>query len=170
VRWIFPLLCLTSFSFSARGQEQEKKLVDRLLRPDMSLVNPAQDKKFIAGGGAPLDKEFAVKSFPTSQAPSKSFAGMKGFFARIFGTKSFARSKATANTNLDAACASSEFSTRESSLVRPAPDSTKRARRRDYTDQRPFLAKGTRQEALSQQEKNRPLTIDEVRELLNRNK
>ena len=39
---------------------------------------------------------------------------------------------------------------------------------RDYADNRPFLGEGTRQEILSQEDK--PLTIDEVRELLNKSR
>jgi len=42
VRWVSLLLCLTGFSLSLRAQEQESKLADRLLRPDMSLANSAQ--------------------------------------------------------------------------------------------------------------------------------
>ena len=33
---------------AARGQEQEKKLVDRLLKPDMALQSSEQNKKFVA--------------------------------------------------------------------------------------------------------------------------
>jgi hypothetical protein len=33
-----------------RAQDQERKLVDRLLRPDMTLRNTEQKKKFIADG------------------------------------------------------------------------------------------------------------------------
>jgi hypothetical protein len=52
--------------------------------------------------------------------------------------------------------------------VRSSSDATKIAQVREYADQRPFRGKGTRQKILSQQDK--PLTIDEVRELLNRSK
>ena len=39
---------------------------------------------------------------------------------------------------------------------------------RDFPGTRPFLVQGKSQKALSQQDK--PLTIDQVRELLNKNK
>jgi hypothetical protein len=171
VRWIFLLLCLTCFSLPARAQEQERKLADRLLRPDMSLGNPAQDKKFIAAGGTSVDKKFVAKSFSTGdEAASKSFGGMKGFFARIFGTKDFAHADAAVNTkpNPEIAKANTPFTTKDSSLVRQSSDATRTSGTEEYADQRPFLGQGTRQKMLNQE--NKPLTIDEVRELLNKNK
>ena len=38
---------------SASAQNQEKKLVDRLLKPDMALQNDAQNKKFVGDGWRP---------------------------------------------------------------------------------------------------------------------
>ena len=171
MRWIFILLCLTCFYLSAGAQEQERKLADRLLRPDMSLANPAQDKQFIAAGRTSVDKEFVAKSFSTGdEAASKNFGGTKGFFARIFGTKNFARADAAANTkpNREIAKANTPFTTNDSSLVRQSSDATRTAGTEEYADQRPFLGQGTRQKMLNQE--NKPLTIDEVRELLNKNK
>jgi hypothetical protein len=146
-------------------------MVDRLLEPDMSLANSAQNKKFVAVGGTSVDKKFVANSFSTgNEATSKSFGGTRGFFSRIFGTEKFNRAEAAANakTSAENAYANSQFTTHESSLVRGSSDSAKQAPVREYAEQRPFLGKGTRQEILSQQDK--PLTIDEVRELLNRNK
>ena len=42
-----------------RGQDQEHKLVDRLLKPDMTLQNDAQHKKFVSDG-ASMNKRAAV--------------------------------------------------------------------------------------------------------------
>src|SRR5436853_4051629 len=44
------------------AQEQESKLVDRLLRPDTTLRNNAQNKKFIADG-ASINKRATVGTF-----------------------------------------------------------------------------------------------------------
>jgi len=171
VRWLLFLLCLTSFGVPAHAQIQERKMVDRLLEPDMSLANSAQDKKFVAVGGTPVDKKFEATSFSGGhEATTKSFGGSKSFLSKIFGTGKYARAEAAANakSNAEMAYAKSEFRTHDSALVRQSPDSDKQSKVQEYADQRPFLAKGTRQEILSQQDK--PLTIDEIRELLNRNK
>ena len=66
------------------------------------------------------------------------------------------------------ASANAEFVTTKSSLVQTASDEGKVAKNRDYADSRSFLAEGTRQKILSQEDK--PLTIDEIRELLNKSK
>src|SRR6476659_1045780 len=42
--WIFLLVSLSCLC----AQDQERKLMDRLLKPDMTLQNDAQNKKFIA--------------------------------------------------------------------------------------------------------------------------
>lgn len=171
MRWILFVLGLTSFAFAAHAQVQERKLVDRLMEPNMSLANSAQDKKFVAVEGTSIDKKFETNSFSTGHdANTKSFPGSKSFLAKIFGTGKYARAEAAANAkaNAESAYANTKFATHDSSLVRQSSDSDKQSKVKDYPDQRPFLGKGTRQEILSQQD--RPLTIDEVRELLNRNK
>ena len=64
--------------------------------------------------------------------------------------------------------ANAEFVTGKSSLVQTASDEGKVAATREYTDGRPIIGKGTRQKILNQEDK--PLTIDQVRELLNKSK
>lgn len=171
VRLLILLLCLTVCVGSARGQVQEGKLVDRLLRPNVTLANSSQDKKFTAAGGTSVDKKFVAKSFYSGAEPStRSFWGVKNFFARDFGTKKFARGDATANarSNAETAYATTQFETKKSDLIRTSAEEKKTAKVREYAESRPFLGHGTRQKILSQQD--HPLTIDEIRELLNRNK
>ena len=172
MRWIFFLLCLTGFSFSVRGQEQERKLADRLLRPDMSLANPAQDKKFTAAGGTSVDRKFVAKSFSSGEEKkAQSYAGNKSFLVRVFGVPTLTPAQEAAaygQTVPDPAEANKRFKTKESSLLRPAAEASKKAQVREYAEKRPFLGEGTRQKILSQED--RPLTIDEVRELLNKSK
>ena len=167
MRWIFLGLVLSAAS--AFAQEQENKLIDRLLRPDMSLSNSAQNKKFNAVDGTPVDKKFVAKSFYSGDpATAKSFTGGKRFSSKKFraqklswGDTAAYFSGPTVNPKLR-----KQFATKGSSTIRTASESIKAVRVRDYPDNRPFLAKGTRQKALSQQDK--PLTIEEVRELLNK--
>jgi hypothetical protein len=171
VRLFLLLVGLTACAGLARAQEQEKKLADRLLRPDMTLVNSAQDKKFTGQGVALVDKKFVAKSFYAGDKRTpRSFYGGKDFPAKGFETKKFARAKWAANTkaNAEMAYANVEFVTRKSSLILTASEEGKVAKTRDYAESRPFLAEGTRQRILSQEDK--PLTIDEIRELLNKSK
>ncbi|HEX4666717.1 MAG TPA: hypothetical protein VH207_08950 [Chthoniobacterales bacterium] len=167
---MIALLCLTIFSGFAQAQEQEKKLVDRLLRPDMSLANSAQNKQFVAAEGTFVDRKFEAKTFyAVDQHLAKPFGGLKDFFARAFGTRKFLQSNAAAETKANAkkAFANTQFPTSESSLVRTSNEASKKAEVHEYAENKPFLAQGTRQKILSQQD--HPLTIDEIRELLNKN-
>jgi hypothetical protein len=171
VRSFFLILSLAVCLASTRAQEQENKLADRLLRPDMSLANAAQDKKFTALGGTSIDKKFVAKSFYSGDEKlTKSFWGLKGFFGKEFRTRKFFRAEAAANarSNAKIAYASTQFPTKKISIARSSSEEGKVAKVREYADSRPFLGKGTRQEILSQED--RPLTIDEVRELLNKSK
>jgi hypothetical protein len=169
VRRLVLLFCLTAVS--SQAQEQENKLVDRLLRPDMTLSNPAQNKKFTGTGGTPVDKKFAARSFYTVDGRmTKSFSGVKDCSARGFETKKYTRADqvSSAKSSVGVANANAEFVTKKSSLARTAREEGKAAATRVYADSRPFLAQGTRQKILSKE--NKPLTIDEVRQLLNKNK
>jgi len=64
-----------------RGQDQERNLVDRLLKPDMSLQNRAQNKKFIAANGASIDKRATASTFYVqTKLNSKRFFRHARFF------------------------------------------------------------------------------------------
>src|SRR5688572_21119559 len=58
-----PLMTFLIGVSTAGAQTQEKKLVDRLLRPDTSMVNPAQEKRFVATGTASFEKHIPARNF-----------------------------------------------------------------------------------------------------------
>src|SRR4029079_984694 len=141
VGWFF-LLCLTSFSFPVGAQEQERKLADRLLRPNMTLVNSAQDKKFAGADVTPVSKKFVTKSFSTvDERTFKSFSSEKDFSAKGLKMEKFARAEQTPNTQAKTkmGSADAEFVTRMSSQAQTASDEGKAAATHDYTEGRPAL-------------------------------
>src|SRR5437762_12358518 len=80
------LLLLIAFSF-ARAQDQESKLVERRLKPDMTLQNTAQNKKFIADG-ASINKKATVDTFYFQQkSNSRSLSNTREFSARQFNSE-----------------------------------------------------------------------------------
>ncbi len=169
MRVFLSLLCLTIGTASLRAQDQENKLVDRLLKPDMTLANSAQNKQFNGTGTTPVDKKFEPKSFYSgNEKTTKSFSDGRGFSAKGFEAKKLTPAEKAANANGEPTYAGTKFSTQDSSLVRSSTEDGKVAQTREYAESRPFLAQGTRQKILSQQDK--PLTIDEIRELLNKSK
>jgi hypothetical protein len=168
-RTVVPfLLLLIAFSF-ARAQDQESKLVERLLKPDMTLQNTAQNKKFIADG-ASINKQATVGTFYFQEKSNpRSFSNTREFSARQFNSGAFQGTRAASGISSQQPIGNSQlsYSTR-TARVRGAHDADKAATSRTFAENRPFLVQGKSQKALNR--KNAPLTIEQVRELLNKNK
>lgn len=152
------------------AQEQERKLVDRILKPNMSLVNSAQRKQFGVNGTF-IAKRARSKSFHTPNTSlAKSFSADRAFSSRQFSARHFQAGDTTANivtrsepTKTDTVCvASSAYGTRV------APESGRSLPTAPFAGRRPFLGQGKSQKALNA--RDTPLTIEQVRELLNKNK
>jgi hypothetical protein len=162
---------LTAASCYLHAQDQEKKLVDRLLKPDMTLQNDAQNKKFVGDGSVSVNKHANIGSFYLHQKPrSKSFSGTRDFSTTQFysqtyhggGTAHEASSEQTVGNSKPA------YATQTARGVRAAPQSGKKVASREYAGNGPFLDEGKSQKSLNKH--NDPLTIEQVRELLNKNK
>jgi hypothetical protein len=163
------LLVLIALS-CVHAQDQESKLVDRLLRPDMTLRNTAQNKGFIADG-ASINKKASVGTFYVrKKSNSKSFAGTRDFSTRQFNSQSFQGTRNAPGISSREAIGNCHpvNATRTARGPRDAPQSDKRIASRSYAENRPFLDQGKSQKSLNRQ--NAPLTIEQVRELLNKNK
>ena len=164
------VFCLAIVSLpAALAQNQERSLVDRLLRPDATLRNNAQNKKFIADG-APINKGAAVSTFYIQQKPKPaSFGGTREFSSGSVNSRSFPSGNRTSiSAQRQARDSSESYSTSSVRKLPNAPDSHKKEASRTFAGQRPFLERGKSQKSLDR--KNPPLTIEQVRELLNKNK
>jgi hypothetical protein len=153
-----------------RAQDQERKLVDRLLRPDMDLKNDAQNKKFISDGVS-ANKQATVGAFYVQKkSNSKGFLGINAFLARQFNSQPFHSGRNAFNTFSQQTMGNSRFAytNQDARGVRDARQSDKKVAIRAYAGNRPFLDEGKSQKSLNRQ--NAPLTIEQVRELLNKNK
>ncbi len=163
------LLCIGATAASA--QEQEGKLMDRLLKPDMSLQNGAQTKQFVATGAA-TTKSAPTKTFQFSQRSlGKKFSGVKEIHPVEFQTTTsrFQRREANLRPRNELTEARTSYAAGTYSGVRPASDAHKAVTTSEFDDaSRPFLVQGKSQKSLSA--KDEPLTLEQVRELLNKNK
>ena len=112
------------------AQEQENKLVDRLLRPDMTLQNNAQKKKFVAAG-APLDRHATVREFYWQEKTNtKKFANTREFSSQQYNSRSFRGTKDSANLNTKTIHKSDlAFKTQTATGVRAAGSRRHRRRR-----------------------------------------
>ncbi len=158
----------------ALGQDQEPQLLDRLLKPDMSLQNTAQNKKFVAANGASINKHVTASAFyvrKKSSSNPKSFrGGERDFSAWQFNARSFHGSDNAANFSSRKQITNSKrsFSTQTIRSLRHAQEAGRTVEAGVFAGNRPFLDQGKSQKALNRQ--NPPLTIEQVRELLNKNK
>ncbi len=163
------LLCISATA--ARAQEQEGKLMDRLLKPDMTLQNGAQTKRFTLTG-ATTTKRAPTKTFQFSERRlEKNFTGVRNVQPKEFQTNTsvYQRSKANLRTRNEVTEANARYSAGQYAGVRSASDAQKAAATSQFDDSnRPFLVQGKSQKSLSA--KDAPLTLEQVRELLNKNK
>jgi hypothetical protein len=153
-----------------QAQDQEKKLVDRLLKPDMTLQNDAQNKKFGGDGAASINKRANVGTFFFHQkSHSKSF-GTRDFSTTQFYSQTFHSKRSPYDVSSQQTLANSKaaYSNQTAHGLHDASQSGKKVATRAYGGNRPFLDQGTNQKSLNK--KNEPLTIEQVRELLNKNK
>ena len=157
----FAFLALATAGYA---QEQERKLVDRLLSPDTKLSNSDQNKKF-NGGTEAATRSASTKTFYVSEKKlTKSFLANRQAPTSTFSTRSYITKSAT----LPASPPIKGFETKKARDISTNKYSTKNYATRHFAGNRPFLDQGKSQKALHAQD--RPLTIDEVRELLNKNK
>lgn len=165
-KW-FALLFLATSAFA---QEQEQKLVDRLLKPDTALENPAQKKKFIADRTS-IDKKANVSAFYfEDKTKAQKFSGTRDYATREASSDSFYAGRDRSTFGTRSTSSPRTFATSTSSLVRQSRDADKRAPAREFAGQRPFLDKGKSENSVEFQRKNKPMSIEDVRELLNKNK
>jgi len=151
-----------------RAQDQESKLVDRLLRPDMTMQNSAQNKKLSADRTS-INKQATVRSFYVqTKSNSKTFYGTRDFSARQFDSQSYHDQHSASGTAKAFPSSRPAYANQTANGQRAANQSDKTIGSRSYADNRQFLDKGKSQQSLTR--KNKPLTIDEVRELLNKTK
>ena len=162
-------VALLTFAFltlaaAAYAQEQERKLVDRLLSPDTKLANSEQNKKFNGGTEAPTRSASSKTFYVSEKKLTKSFLADREAPTSTFATRSYVTKSAT----VPASPPMKGFETKKARNVSTNKYPTKNYATRDFAGNRPFLEQGKSQKALHAQD--RPLTIDEVRELLNKNK
>ena len=158
------LAAILVFVASAHGQQQERRLVDRLLEPNTRLENSQQHKQF-NGAGAVTAASVSTRSlYVPEKKLSNSFAG-----TRQFATSSFrARQFGTREAYLPSPRPVRSYPTNQAREISAAHGVTRNSETRQFAGNRPFLEQGKSQKALHAQD--RPLSIDDIRELLNKNK
>jgi hypothetical protein len=165
---VFVVFCIGAFvCLQSQAQEQERNLIDRLLRPNMDLKNSAQGKSFTTNSKAPARQANTRPFFLQSNQKQKEFAD-----TRVLSTKQYpanhpsqAETRSVHTAGVESPLQIRSGAARESSVAYSARSEFSA---RTFAGERPFRDQGKSQKSLSRQ--NPPLTIDQVRELLNKNK
>ena len=160
-------LCLSAPILIA--QQQERTLIDRLLRPDMQLQNNAESKKF-ATHSAAIEQHGTVGTFLVQpRSPEKPFADPRMVSTKQFSAASETTTVSTASFIVDQKPDLRPPVTASNIVgVRSVENETKQFATANFADQHLFRKQGKCQKSLDR--KNPPLTIEQVRELLNKNK
>ena len=150
------------------AQHQEPSLVDRLLRPNMELHNNAQGKKFSANS-AVIERRGTVGTFSLKpNRNEKSFVDIRVLTTAKYASRSFHEAAAAASLQDRSVNAPAKVSTASVRGIHDTYDAHSAINSRSFADQRPFQEKGKSQKSLDR--RNPPLTIEQVRDLLNKNK
>lgn len=170
-----PLIALALSLASVSAEDQERSLIDRLLRPNMELRNPQQGKVFRTGSavnsrGKVVEPTVKPKSFPDIGILEMKELHQKKRRDVRAGLAIAPHSNASREPFIEIrpAYVPPQVTTSPVRDVRPVYDANLKVAGRKFTDQRSFRDRGKSQKSLDLQ--NPPLTIDQVRELLNKNK
>ena len=137
----------------------------------MTLQNSAQDKKFVARTKT-FDKQAEVRPFHVVkvQHTTKEYVNQREFSAKEFAAHHFrdGEMSSTMQTRAQRVKTFAVDGGTGALSVRDMPGGGKKVASSAFTGSRPFLEKGKSQKSISQHDT--PLTIEQVRELLNKNK
>ncbi len=157
----------------ATAQQQEKKLLERVTRPDMTLANPMQSRTFEGTGKLQSDKKanvsgrvgFADKTFiDDSSLKTRSFLGIKNpwFGNRVVDVRK-ARLEASVIPKAEAVYPVDKAEDRKFDPGKAAVTSTE-------VPLRSFSPRGSAQGAIDSvsDTAKKDLTVDDIREILNK--
>ena len=175
--WLGAMWCVAACGFlgvsSARAQQQESGLLDRIEHPDRTLKNSMADKQFSTSSSV-SGKQAEVRPFIFGRS-STFHTGDGAYNARPFRGKDGFRTEAF--TTRVAATRKEGFSQTNKSFDTKAVDvhadraADKAVPVQGYAQgEKPFLGRGTRQDTIDELRSQKNMTIDQVRELLNKNK
>ena len=151
--------------------ENESDGMKRILNPTLNPATDLQGKTFYGGA----DKGFStssenVKTFHwTDLFRLKTYTGDKKFAAKDYWTGNYEKGTKSARTEGNYAIPNVAKQTEvKTNPVKEAREANRTQETKDYDKNRPFLVPGKAQKALdSEQEAQKPLTVDDVRKLLN---
>ena len=168
---IFGFLVFASVAFA---QTQERKLVDRIMKPEMQMGNPLQKKSFEQAGAFDVRQAGEAGSqFGAKNAYVKDYAFTRSFFGiknPWFGNKVYSANSADLWSKSLIPNMSREVPVKKAEAVNYWDAAKKANFGSPVVPVNPFIPPPAAQGAVSgiKDKINNKMTIDEVRELLNK--
>jgi hypothetical protein len=160
------------FAAPLAAQEQEQRMMDRIMNPKVDQANPMGDKEFSASAFAAKKFETGgeyrgIKSARTKEYTTRKFLGIRNPW---FGKKVHETEAARELTKY--VLSDKEFTSRAVESRAALEEGRAALQFNGEIDARQFLGRGKSQAVLDQtySQGGAPLSLDEVRELLNRNR
>lgn len=146
--------------------------MNRLLKPNTALQNSAQNKKFGANKQS-VDKRATAATVPAFYVANKSnprnFSASRAFRAETVESHRFWDAKRqSTSSDKHIRVGSNSSASMSYQKIENAYGGDRSVKARDFSDQRPFLDRGKAEKSLNR--RNPPMTVEQVRELLNKNK
>ena len=164
-----PLVLLGFVATTLCAQDQDRTLIDRLLRPNLHLQNREQGKVFRADSKV-VASPVTAKAFGSGPVMKQNaFSDV-----RVAETKEYRSPSNPANVShrgfvqIPEVRARAQLASPSARELRSAYDANLEVSSRRFVDERVFRGEGKSQKSLNRQ--NPSLTIEQVRELLNKNK
>jgi len=170
VRLLLVLPLIGFWAIAVKAQKEDRTLFDRLLKPDTTLQNAAEQKRFVTSDKT-IDKKITTRVFqPAGNSLSREFPGAREISARELQMPRFRDGSKRVNNidNTDAASPDLAVAQTKTLALRNAAGNNRQIAPMEFAGSRPFLIQGKSQRAASEREG--PLTVEQVRELLNKNK
>lgn len=168
MRWFPPVYLFLSLT-TIWAQDHDRRLIDRLLRPSMHLQNDAQGKEFVAAKSQFTARSSITSTFPLAASQTeRSFTGARAIATQEYRSRSFQADRNTSAIESQNATVPGQLTVPVARGLRETHDSHVEVSSRTFAGKREFREQGKSQKSLDRQ--NPSLTIDQVRELLNKNK
>ena len=168
MRFLLPVLAAILFSCSLACAQETEARINHILNPDKNASSNFQDKSFNGGGsfrqtGAANSKSYYVaEHYSPKDYSTKSFAG-----STPYSTGKFAAHDANTKGKYEVPNANKKADAK-TAATKDSSDSGKSYSSGAYNT-REYRGQGKSQKVLDQKQKDqKPMTVDQVRELLNK--
>ncbi|MEI8342368.1 MAG: hypothetical protein WCH43_12650 [Verrucomicrobiota bacterium] len=173
MRHSFVILVILLFCSLAGAQETDARM-QTILHPDKNAPSTLQNKSFYGGKSFHSSSPAYTKNFYfTEQYSPKGFTTASYSHSSItpYATRDYSTTSANTKGRYEIPNATKKAVDNKTADTKESSDSNKGYSTREYTNTREYRERGKSQDSFDLKKKDeKPMTVDQVRELLNKNK